>query len=111
MLKLIVPLLLSFALPARSQVVNDFPTAARAEYVFACMASNGQTQDALQRCSCSVDTIASILSYEDYVSGETVLRMRIGGGERAALFRGTPAIQAILAELRRAQAEAEIVCF
>lgn len=104
-------LLIALAIPASAQGVNDYPTEARAEYVFACMAANGQTQDALRRCSCSVDTIASILPYEDYVAAETVVRMRLGGGERGAMFRGTPAIQAISADLRRAQAEAEMICF
>lgn len=101
------------ALPqtAWAQDVNDYPTAARAEYVFACMASNGQTADALNRCACSIDAIAQTLSWKDYVAAETVLRMRQGGGERAALFRGNPTNTAILADLRRAQAEAEILCF
>ena len=90
---------------------NDYPTAARAEYVFACMATNGQTADALTRCSCSIDQIASILPYDAYVEAETVLRMRLMGGERGAMFRGTPAIREIAANLRRAQAEAEILCF
>ncbi|RRH72302.1 hypothetical protein [Falsigemmobacter faecalis] len=101
----------AIALPAAAQVVNDYPTAARAEYVFACMATNGQTAEALTRCSCSIDQIAGILSWDDYVAAETVLRMRQGGGERAALFRGNPTNTAILADLRRAQAEAEILCF
>jgi len=92
-------------------VVNDYPTAARAEYVFACMATNGQTQDALTRCSCSIDQIASILPYDAYVEAETVLRMRLAGGERGAMFRGTPVIREIAANLRRAQAEAEMLCF
>ena len=92
-------------------VTNDYPTAARAEYVFACMATNGQTQDALTRCSCSIDQVASILPYDAYVEAETVLRMRLAGGERGAMFRGTPAVREIAADLRRAQAEAEILCF
>jgi len=108
---LTLPALFALSLPAAAQVVSDYPTAARAEYVFACMATNGQTAEALTRCSCSIDAIAEILSWEDYVAAETVLRMRQGGGERAALFRGNPTNTAILAELRRAQAEAEIVCF
>lgn len=98
------------ALPAHAQE-NDYPTNARAEYVFGCMAVNGQTRDALDRCSCSVDTIASILPYDDYVSAETVLRMRQTTGERSALFRGTAMTTEVAAVLRRAQAEAEIVCF
>jgi hypothetical protein len=90
---------------------NDYPTAARAEYVFACMAANGQTQDALTRCSCSIDQIAGILPYDAYVEAETVLRMRLAPGERGAMFRGTPAVREIGATLRRAQAEAEMLCF
>lgn len=102
-------LLTALALPAAAQE-SDYPTAARAEYVFGCMAVNGQTRDALERCSCSVDTIASILPYDDYVAAETVLRMRQTTGERAALFR-IPVTTGQAALLRRAQAEAEILCF
>jgi hypothetical protein len=75
------------------------------------MAVNGQQPDALQRCSCSIDQIASILPYERYVSAETVLRMRQSGGEGGAMFRGLPIMRDILADLRRAQAEADILCF
>jgi hypothetical protein len=99
------------AQPALPPAVDDYPTAARADYVFGCMAVNGQTQDALNRCSCSIDQIATILPYEAYVEAETVLRMRQLGGEQGALFKGTPAIREIAANLRRAQAEAEILCF
>ncbi len=90
---------------------NDYPTDARAEYVFACMAVNGQTQEVLGRCSCSIDQIATILPYDRYVEAETVLRMRQIGGEAGALFRGAPTLRGIAADLRRAQAEAEMVCF
>ena len=99
------------ALSAAADETNDYPTSARADYVFGCMAVNGQTSDALMRCSCSVDMIASILSYEDYVAAETVLRMRLSTGERAALFRGTATTTEAVAKLRRAQAEAEMLCF
>ena len=40
--------------------LNDFPTAARADYVFACMSTNGTTREMLQKCSCSVDEVAQI---------------------------------------------------
>ena len=46
------------ASPALAQGVaerlNDYPTEARADYVFACMASNGQSREVLRRCSCSI---------------------------------------------------------
>jgi hypothetical protein len=92
------------------ECLNDYPTEARADYVFACMATNGQSRDALSRCSCSIDQIATILPYRDYVAAETVLRMRQTLGDRGAVFR-TPTNVAVVAELRRAQAEAEILCF
>ena len=91
--------------------LNDYPTAARAEYVFACMATNGQTRTALERCSCSIDAIAAILPFADYEAGETVLRMRQTTGERSSLFRAPGLMTDKVAVLRRAQAEAEILCF
>ena len=51
--------------------LNDYPTAARADYVFACMVTNGQTREMLDRCSCSIDEIAAILPYEQYLQAET----------------------------------------
>jgi hypothetical protein len=90
----------------------DYPTEALADYVFGCMASNGQTQDALRRCSCSIDQIADKLSYDEYVQAETVLRMRQErSGERFVMFRTAPWAQAMVDKLREAQVEAELACF
>lgn len=90
---------------------NDYPTAARADYVFACMASNGQTQEMLRRCSCSIDVIASLVPYKRYVEAETILRMRQVGGEKSATFRDSAEYKKIVDDLKKAQAEAEIRCF
>nr|WP_228408820.1 hypothetical protein [Profundibacter amoris] len=92
-------------------LLNDYPTEARADYVFACMAVNGETRDVLRRCSCSIDVIASILPYDDYVSAETVLRMLQTSGEKTTLFRSTEISKGAVRDLRRAQAEAEMRCF
>ncbi len=101
--------------PAGAQSVsdrlNDYPTVARADYVFGCMAANGQGQDILQKCSCSIDHIATILPYEKYVEAETVLSLQLAGGERMAIFRTAAPAKMLVADLRRAQAEAEILCF
>ncbi len=97
--------------PAAAEVDNDFPTAARADYVFGCMASNGQTQQMLRKCSCSIDVIASIMPYERYVQSETILRMRQVGGEKSTVFRDSPWMKAVIGDLKRAQAEAELACF
>lgn len=117
MKRLLTALAVALALPASAmaqsvaQQLNDYPTAARADYVFACMATNGQTREMLDRCACSIDEIASILSYESYLEAETVLSMRRVGGERMAFFQSSAMAENIVADLRRAQAEAEIVCF
>ena len=67
---------------------EGYTTAVRAEYVFACMTANGGTQEALQRCSCAIDVIASVLPYTKYEQAETVLRMRrSAGGYLGAEFR------------------------
>jgi len=100
-----------FPAAGAGKVKNDYPTAARADYVFGCMASNGQTQQMLQKCSCSIDVIASILPYEKYVQSETVLRMRQVGGEKTAMFKDSPWMKTTIDELKRAQAEAELRCF
>jgi hypothetical protein len=89
---------------------NDFPTEARADYVFACMTANGQTSEALRKCACSLDVVASILPYDRYVEAETILSMRQGLGRSATMFRAANFEEAV-ADLRRAQAEGEIRCF
>ncbi len=96
---------------AASVPENDYPTAARADYVFACMAVNGGSQTALQNCSCAIDVIASILPYATYERAETVMRMRqLGGGYLAGEFR-VQSTNETLQSLREAQAEAEVRCF
>ncbi|WP_299870166.1 hypothetical protein [uncultured Roseobacter sp.] len=94
-----------------AEQLNDYPTAARADYVFACMVTNGQTREMLDRCACSIDEIASILPYEKYLEAETVLSMRRVGGERMSFFQSAAMAENMVADLRRAQAEAEIICF
>jgi hypothetical protein len=91
--------------------LNDYPTAVRADYVFGCMKTNGETRHALEQCSCSIDVIASLLPYERYVTAEAVLSMSQLPGERGSMFRTPEPVRAALNDLRRAQAEAEVRCF
>jgi hypothetical protein len=91
--------------------LNDYPTVARADYVFGCMKANGETRQALERCACSIDVIATLLPYERYVTAETVLGMAQVPGVLGSQFRSTEAAKTAIDELRRAQAEAEVRCF
>jgi len=96
---------------ARADDVNDYPTAARAEYVFGCMKANGENRTALDQCSCSVDVVASLLPYDRYVTAETVLSMAQVQGNLGGQFRSSLQATTALNDLRRAQAEAEVRCF
>jgi hypothetical protein len=96
---------------AGSAPTNDYPTSARAEYVFACMKTNGDTREALEQCSCSIDVIASLLPYDAYVAGATVASLNQEAGQIGAEFRGAAVARDALARLRRAQAESEVRCF
>ena len=96
---------------ASAEDLNDYPTSARADYVFGCMKANGETQELLQKCSCSIDVIASIIPYDQYVTAETILSMSQVTGPVGSEFRSTEPAKLALQEFRRAQAEAEIRCF
>jgi hypothetical protein len=96
---------------ARAEDVNDYPTSARAEYVYGCMKANGETRQAIEQCSCSIDVIASVIPYERYVTAETVLSMSQVRGNLGTQFRSSEQAANALNDLRRAQAEAEVRCF
>ena len=109
-----VALSLLLSLPAQAQQrrpANDYPTAARADYVIGCMTGNNFKREFLDRCACGIDTIADIMTYEDYELAETILRMQQGGlGARSAMFRDTPVAKEKTEQLRRAQAEVTLAC-
>ena len=89
---------------------NDYPTVTRADYVFGCMQVNGPTREMLEKCSCSIDQIASLLPYAQYEEAETIMSVSQRGGEQVAVLNN-PAIQAKTKVLKLAQVEAELRCF
>ena len=105
---------LLFLAPVSAEAMeNDYPTSARADYVIGCIAANGNSRAALFKCSCAIDTIAGIMPYSHYEQAETALSLQAGGGVggRVGLFRDPPQLKAVIEELRRAQAEANLKCF
>ena len=91
-------------------LANDYPTVARADYVFACMQVNGQTRDILEKCSCSVDVIASLLPYAVYEEAETIMSIRLRGGKAMGIWEYGGSRE-IVKNLKRAQIEGELRCF
>ena len=90
---------------------NDYPTSARADYVFACMQTNGQNRVVLDKCSCSIDTIASLLPYAEYEAAETIMSVRQKGGESVTMFNSFAPYLEKVKNMKRAQVEAELRCF
>jgi hypothetical protein len=103
--------LLATVMFAHAEDVNDYPTSARAEYVYGCMKANSETRQSIEQCSCSIDVIASLLPYDRYVTAETVLSMSQVRGNLGNEFRTSEQAANALNDLRRAQAEAEVRCF
>lgn len=90
---------------------TDYPTATIADYVYGCLKANGETRTALDKCSCSIDVIASLIPYDQYSEAEAYLSLRFVTGERGVIFRTAEPARAAIDRLRRAQAEAEVRCF
>ena len=90
---------------------NDYPTYARADYVFACMQTNGQSRQMLEKCSCSIDQIAALLPYAEYEQAETIMAVRQKGGENVSMFNTFAPFLKKVQNLKLAQVEAELRCF
>jgi hypothetical protein len=95
---------------ADDDIASDYPTVDRADYIFGCMQVNGNTREALEKCSCSIDEIASILSHKDYEEAATIMSVRQRGGESVA-YMNRPESQRIVHRLKQAQIEGELRCF
>ena len=96
---------------ARERTVNDFPTAARSEYVFACMSANQASPNFIRRCSCAIDKIAARLSFKEYEQAEALVRVQLGNSPRNEAYQGVGLSKKRLDKLYRAMAAAELTCF
>jgi hypothetical protein len=102
---------LASAAAPQHAMANAYPTDVVADYVIACMAANGETQDNLRRCSCSIDAVASILPYDTYERADTIIRMSGVSGDNTSMFREMPMLKKVVDQLRLAQIEADFRCF
>jgi hypothetical protein len=90
---------------------SRYPTSDETFYVLACMETNGQNAEGMQKCSCAINAIEAELPYKQYSEAALVFAMRQAGGEKAALFRDTVAMKEIADRFIRAQARANRQCF
>jgi hypothetical protein len=106
-----IGLLVAAGAAARHAEANAYPTDVIADYVIGCMAANGETQDMLRRCSCSIDAVASILPYDTYERADTIIRMAGVAGDNTSMFREMTMLKNVVDQLRLAQIEADFRCF
>ena len=91
-------------------MANDFPTAARMEYVLECMKDHGGKYEYLYKCSCAVDKIAGRLKYDDYLEASTALRYQGMAGERGSEFRDPPKVRDMAKRYKAIQQQAGEAC-
>jgi len=98
--------------PKQAPQDTEYPTQARVEYVLQCMERNGgQNYDTLYPCVCSIDKIATQLSYGDFTEAQTFTFMRSAPGEAGGLFRDPPRAKELRKRLKEAESLAKKACF
>jgi hypothetical protein len=91
---------------------HDFPTPARVEYVLACMRDHpGRPQEAIYKCSCVIDAIASKVDYETWVDLSTVANATTIAGERGGVLRDMKDGRKMITTFREIQDGAKKSCF
>ena len=102
--------LAAFTAPARA--ANDYPTLDRVVYVEACMAQHpGPRYEMLAKCSCTLDKIASEVSFSDFETMATATNANSIGGERGSELRDSEAMQNEIKRFRTLQSKAKQSCF
>lgn len=93
------------------QLINDFPTQARVEYVMQCMAEHGGSNlDNMYHCVCAIDRIAGLINFQDYSESLTFTYMFDTPGDKGGEFRDPPKSKELRDRLKGAKKAAES-CF
>jgi len=69
--------------------VHSYPTQARVEYVNECIAKHDDSLANVYQCSCAIDRIADVLTYDEFVNAITFARYSGLPGEGGGIFRDT----------------------
>lgn len=75
------------AVPEDDGPVHSYPTQARVEYVNECIAKHEDSLANMYQCSCTIDRIADVLTYDEFVNAITFARYSGLPGEGGAEFR------------------------
>jgi len=104
--------LLALLLGSAGVRANDFPTLDRVLYVQECMQAHpGPGFEMTSKCACALDAMAQQLSYDDFVTMQTISKATTMAGERGGAIRDAPSLASQLKRYRALQAQAEKGCF
>lgn len=99
------------ALASSPALAHDYPTADRVVYVQACMRDHpGPHYEMVNKCSCTIDTIARDLPYDDFVDMNTATNANSIGGERGSYIRDVESLQVMIRKFRQIQTAAMKSC-
>lgn len=115
-LKLLLLSLLLFAAGAgaaqEAERENDYPTQARVEYVFDCMNGlGGINYTTMYKCVCSIDEIASMIPYAEFVTMDTFFRGQSAAGERPEILREGDLAESSRTHFEEVKRQAAKSCF
>jgi hypothetical protein len=92
--------------PSGGTPTHDYPTVARVEYVNQCIAKNDGKLAALYQCSCAIDRIAAVLTYDDFVEQSTYAKYATLPGEGGGIFRDSADAKKLAKSFREIEADA-----
>lgn len=105
-------LLLTLASLGTPASAHDYPTADRVTYVNECMRQHpGHYYEMLNKCSCTLDKLASQLTFDEFDSMVTATNANSIGGERGNTIRDSESLQKEIRRFRDMQATAKKSCF
>jgi hypothetical protein len=91
---------------------NDFPTAERVEFVMECMRDHtGGQFELLNKCSCTIDRLATQYKYDDFVEAQTMAKAVTIAGERGSTLRDNEDAQKAAKKYRASIIDAGRACF
>lgn len=93
-------------------MANDFPTVERVLYVQDCMKANpGPYYEMVNKCSCALDGLARVVTFDDYSTMTTIINAVTIGGERGAGLRDNETIKPQIKRYRDLQSQVQRACF
>lgn len=90
--------------------VYNYPTQARVEYVNECIAKHDDSLANVYQCSCTIDRIANVLNYDEFVTAITFARYSGLPGEGGAVFRDSDEARATAKRFRELETQAQREC-